>query len=72
MDTGTTIRIHVNGDARSVARGTSVGAFLDELGLRPEVVAIEVNERLVRREERARTLLQDGDKLEVVTLVGGG
>jgi sulfur carrier protein len=72
MQTGTAIQIHVNGDARSIARGTSVSAFVEELGLRPEVVAIEVNERLVRREERARTLLQDGDRLEVVTLVGGG
>jgi sulfur carrier protein len=72
MKQGTRIRIQVNGEARTVARGTSVDAFVAELGLRPEVVAIELNERLVRREERGRTVLADGDRLEVVTLVGGG
>jgi thiamine biosynthesis protein ThiS len=72
MEQGTRIRIQVNGEARAVARGTSVDAFVAELGLRPEVVAIEVNERLVRRAEREQTILKDGDHLEVVTLVGGG
>jgi sulfur carrier protein len=72
MEQGSRIRIQVNGKARSVAGGTSVDAFVAELGLRPEVVAIEVNEELVRRAERGRTILKDGDRLEVVTLVGGG
>jgi thiamine biosynthesis protein ThiS len=72
MEQGTRIRIQVNGETRAVARGTSVDAFVAELGLRPEVVAIEVNERLVRRAEREQTILKDGDHLEVVTLVGGG
>ncbi|MDZ4773209.1 MAG: sulfur carrier protein ThiS [Planctomycetota bacterium] len=72
MEQGTRIEIQVNGEARSAARGTSVDAFVAELGLRPEVVAIEVNDRLVRRDERGRTMLSDGDRIEVVTLVGGG
>jgi sulfur carrier protein len=72
MTQGTRIQIQVNSEARSIASGTSIDAFVAELGLRPEVVAIEVNERLVRREERGRTILNDGDRIEVVTLVGGG
>ncbi len=72
MEQGTRIRIQVNGEARSVRGGASLDTLVAELGLRPEVVAVELNERLVRREERGRTILQDGDRLEVVTLVGGG
>ncbi|MBL8860019.1 MAG: sulfur carrier protein ThiS [Planctomycetes bacterium] len=72
MTQATTIRIHLNGEARTASAGTSVDAFVAALGLRPEVVAVEVNEALVPRAERGRTLLRDGDRVEVVTLVGGG
>lgn len=67
-----TIRIEVNGAAREIRGGTSVAAFLADLGLRPEVVAVEVNQALVPRAERERRPLLDGDRVEVVTLVGGG
>ena len=72
MEQSPPIRIHVNGAARTVSTGASLDALVAELGLRPEVVAVELNERLVRREERGWTILADGDRLEVVTLVGGG
>ncbi len=71
IDTAT-LRISLNGEARSIPSGTSVDALVLDLGLRPEVVAVELNERLVSRSERAATLLRDGDRVEVVTLVGGG
>lgn len=66
------IPIEVNGVARSVPEGTTVAQLVEELGLRPEVVAVERNAALVRRGERAATRLEPGDRLEVVTLVGGG
>ncbi|NUP97727.1 MAG: sulfur carrier protein ThiS [Planctomycetaceae bacterium] len=66
------IEIRLNGEAKSVPEGTSVAALVAGLGLRPEVVAVERNGRIVRRAEHASTALQPGDELEVVTLVGGG
>lgn len=66
------ITIEVNGVARSVPEGTTVAQLVEQLGLRPEVVAVERNAALVRRNERTATLLRAGDRLEVVTLVGGG
>jgi sulfur carrier protein len=72
MTIDTTLGITVNSETRFVASGTSVDALVCELGLRPEVVAVELNERLVARSERTNTILQDGDRVEVVTLVGGG
>lgn len=72
MEHGTQIRIHVNGEARAVLRGTSVAVLVEQLGLRPEQVAVEVEERIVRRDVRTTTILKDGDRVEVVTLVGGG
>lgn len=68
----TTIRIRLNGEPREAAQDTTVDAFVRALGLRPEVVAVELNEALVPRGARATTVIRDGDRLEVVTLVGGG
>ena len=66
------VKGQVNGETRELADGTSVARLLDELGLRPEIVAVEVNRELVTRARRATTELKDGDRVELVTLVGGG
>ena len=66
------MRILVNGEEREVAAGTSVAELVRELGLASERVAIERNGRIVRRAEHGRTVLEEGDRVEVVTLVGGG
>jgi len=66
------IQIELNGAAKSVPQGLTVAELLESLGLRPELVAVERNARLVRRSERATTQLSAGDRIELVTLVGGG
>ena len=66
------LAIRLNGEQRDVREGTTVAELVAELELRPEAVAVERNGRLVRRAEHARTALEAGDRLEIVTLVGGG
>ena len=68
----TSIQISCNGERRTVAPGTSVAALLADLGLEPKHVAVEVNLQLVPRTRHAECVLNDGDQLEIVTLVGGG
>ena len=67
-----TIGIEVNGEARRVPEGATAASLVADLGLRPELVAVEVNRRLVRRAERGERRLEAGDQVEIVTLVGGG
>ncbi len=66
------VKIEVNGEAREVADGLTVEELVRELGLRPEIVAVERNRELVTRSRRSTTRLASGDRIEVVTLVGGG
>jgi thiamine biosynthesis protein ThiS len=66
------LSITCNGEPRSVAPGTTVAALLAELGLEPRQVAVEVNLELVPRARHAERPLHAGDRLEIVTLVGGG
>ena len=66
------MKIQINGSTREVRSELTVAELLEELELRPEQVAVELNQRLVARRLRAETRLSDGDRVELVTLVGGG
>ncbi len=66
------MRIEVNGKAREVPEGATVAALLTELGVGDSRVAVERNRSIVPRAEHGSVFLAEGDKLEVVTFVGGG
>ena len=66
------MQISVNGEAREVHSAATVASLLEELGLDPRQLAVERNLELVPRREHRATRLVEGDRLEVVTLVGGG
>ena len=68
----TNIDVVINGKARTVADGTTVLALLGELDLGDKRVAVERNLEVIPRAQHASTLLVAGDRLEVVTFVGGG
>jgi len=68
----TSIDVVINGQARSVGKGTTVAALLTLLGLADKRVAVERNREVVPRAAHAATVLDEGDTLEVVTFVGGG
>lgn len=66
------MRIQVNGNERELEDGATVLALIESLELTSDRVAIEVNRELVTRARHAETSLTDGDRVEIVTLVGGG
>ena len=68
----TAIGVVINGQQRSVNAGTSVASLVEELGFGGKTVAVERNREVVPRAHHATTILADGDRLEVVTFVGGG
>lgn len=66
------MRILVNGEAREVAEGLTLGALLEELRIPGERIAVELNRSVVRRRDWADVRVGDGDRLEIVHFVGGG
>ena len=68
----TTIDVVINGQPRQLPDGTTVAALIGELGLSGKPVAVERNREVVPRAQHATTVLAAGDRLEVVTFVGGG
>jgi sulfur carrier protein len=66
------IALVVNGENHIEPLGSTVAELLGRLNLAGAAVAVEVNRALVPRARHASTALGDGDRVEIVTLVGGG
>ncbi|MEM6671862.1 MAG: sulfur carrier protein ThiS [Planctomycetota bacterium] len=66
------MEIQVNGEVDRLPGGATVADLVSSKGLRTDQVAVEVNREIVPRARHAATLLQGGDRVEIVTLVGGG
>ena len=67
--------LKVNGVERQFAPDAMPGtltALLDALGVAPTTVVAEVDGRIVRRDEFHQTELKDGQKVELIKLMGGG
>lgn len=62
----------INGQARTVNAGTTIAGLIAELGLGDRRVAVERNREVVPRASHATTALAAGDRVELVTFVGGG
>jgi thiamine biosynthesis protein ThiS len=66
------IRIVLNGEPHHLSSPGSVRSLLEELGLDPDRVAVEVNRRILKRAQFGSREVSEGDEVEVVTFVGGG
>ena len=50
----------------------SLSELVDSLSLKPEQIAIELNQTVIRRGQWQATPLHEDDKIEIVHFVGGG
>ena len=66
------ITVHVNGTCRSLPTALPLMECLQQLGYNPRLVVLELNGEILHHQHWSATCLQDGDVIEVVTIVGGG
>ncbi|MEQ1662826.1 MAG: sulfur carrier protein ThiS [Thiobacillus sp.] len=66
------IEITLNGEPRHFPASLTLSQLIDAMALAGKRIAIEKNGDIVPRSQHATTLLDDGDKLEIVVAVGGG
>ncbi len=64
--------IIANGQPRSVKAWSTIADLLQELNVAPTRVVAQLDGIIVSRSEFDKAVLQEGCKLEIVTLVGGG
>jgi sulfur carrier protein len=66
------ITLQVNGDNRTCEPNLTMIELLKYLGLNPRLVAVEYNGEILHRQCWEDTIIQNSDRLEIVTIVGGG
>jgi thiamine biosynthesis protein ThiS len=66
------MKLTINGEDHEFSSISSLSDLLQQLGMKPDRVAVELNRELVPRDHWNKTQLSDGDKLEIVHFVGGG
>lgn len=64
--------VKVNGEVVNNAEGLSLEAYLNQENYTISRVAVELNGNIVPKAEYGKTMIAEGDKLEVVSFVGGG
>ncbi len=66
------MNIEVNGKQMTLEEGASIVRLIEVMELGAKRIAVELNKELAVKKEWADTILKEGDKVEIVTFVGGG
>ncbi len=66
------MNLTVNGEARTFEPLANLTALVAALGLDARKVAVERNLEIVPRSAYGKTVLADGDRIEIVHFIGGG
>jgi sulfur carrier protein len=66
------MRLFINGEEKNSSDFLSLAELIEQLGMKGDHVAVELNREIVSRAQWSGTQLKDGDRLEIVYFVGGG
>jgi len=66
------MKLRINGEDREFNAPLSLSLLVEQLGMKTDRVAVELNREIVARERWAETNLNEGDRLVIVHFVGGG
>jgi len=68
------MKLHINGEEKSFESKPhfTLASLVEQLGMKADRVAIELNRDIAPRDRWPETALKDGDRLEIVHFVGGG
>ena len=66
------MQLTINGETRQLASVMTIAELLEEMGFKGKYVAVEHNLEVISYTKYGEVTLADGDRLEIVTLVGGG
>jgi len=66
------MKLQINGEDRDFKSPLLLVSLLEQMGLKVDRVAVELNRSIVPRQQWAQISLNEGDKLEIVHFVGGG
>ncbi|MGA9041147.1 MAG: sulfur carrier protein ThiS [Terriglobales bacterium] len=66
------MKLQINGEDRDFNAPLPLSSLIEQLGMKQDRVAVELNRNIVSRDQWPATQLAEGDRLEIVHFVGGG
>lgn len=66
------MEVVINGKPEQAENGSTIGSILEKRNIRKEMVAVEVNGEVVKRDDYDSHALKDGDKVEFLYYMSGG
>ncbi len=66
------MRITLNGQKKNISGSLTLNQLIEKFCANPRHVVVEVNGKIIKTSLRATTPVRDGDRLELVSIVGGG
>jgi sulfur carrier protein len=66
------MKIEINGETREIKANETIKSVVEALNIDDKIAACALDSRIVKREFWASTMLKEGDRLELLTFVGGG
>lgn len=66
------VSVTINGTGESLSQGSTVLDVLNAKEARPEMMAVEINGELLRKDDYGATILKDGDSMEFLPYMAGG
>lgn len=64
--------IKVNGKIKEYENSITIESLILQEGYEKDIVVVEVNEKIIKKNEYENYMLKDGDKVEILKFVGGG
>ena len=66
------MHLFINAEDKTFSDALTLAQLVEQLGMKGDRVAVELNREIVSRAQWAKITLKDGDRLELVHFVGGG
>jgi len=66
------MKLQINGEPRDFDSPLSLSGLIEQLGMKQDRAAVELNRNIAPRDQWQETQLAEGDQLEIVQFVGGG
>jgi|YelNatPaOPRAMG01_1025707.scaffolds.fasta_scaffold33844_4 thiamine biosynthesis protein ThiS len=66
------MKIFINGEEYSFEKEFTLEELIQNLKINKDTTVVEINETIINRNNYPNIFLKNGDKVEIITFVGGG
>ncbi len=66
------IKVQINGEEQELKENSNITEMLEQINFNGKMFAVEKNLEIIQKEDYEQSMINDGDKIEIVVFAGGG